>query len=142
MTFTPWNILDLQKCQLSKTNDPLNMQSVSGLTSFLGELSPLEGDQVPFVVRTGPVGKPDLGLLKRYEAVEINGEGVAFVMVWIQERLVASGTLFAQEASKRVRRLNIPRGLGNGYDIDIYIAMQGRLTAYEVFYEVLEGGEV
>lgn len=137
----PMNILDLQKCQLSKDNGPGSLLDVSTVTDFLGELSPLEGDLIPFVIRTGPVGKPDLGLLKRYQAVEINGVGSAYVMVWTQNRLVASGRIFAQEGPKRPRRLNIPRGLGIGYDIDLYIAFQGRLTGYEVFYEVMEGGD-
>ena len=135
------NILQLQQVQLSREGLDPSTINLDGLTDFLGELSPYEGDLVPFVVRTGPVGRPDHGLLKRYEAVEINGEGRAFVMVWIQNRLVAWGTLFAQEAPRRPRRLNIPRGLGNGYDIDLFIAFQGRLTGYEVFYEVVDGGE-
>ena len=135
------NILQLQQVQLSREGLDPSTINIDGLADFLGELSPYEGDLVPFVVRTGPVGRPDHGMLKRYEAVEINGEGRAFVMVWIQNRLVAWGTLFAQEAPRRLRRLNIPRGLGNGYDIDLFIAFQGRLTGYEVFYEVVDGGE-
>ncbi len=136
------NILNLQACQLSKTNDTTNLLDV-GLTSSmkLAELSPLEGQPIPFSIRTGPIGKPDPGLLKRYQAVEINGEGRALVLVWIQDRLVASGVLFAQEAPNRPRRLNIPRGLGIGYDIDIFIAHQGKLTGYEVFFELMDGGD-
>lgn len=135
------NELDLQKCQLSKENDTSSLLAAPPTSDYLGELSNLEGALIPFSVRTGPVSKPDLGLMKRYEAVEINGEGVAFVMVWIQNRLVAWGTLHAQEAPKRTRRLKIPVGLRDGYDIDLFIAHQGRLTGYEVFYEVQDGGE-
>ena len=136
------NILALQACQLSKTNDTTNLLDV-GLTSSmkLAELSQHEGQLIPFVVRTGPIGKPDHGLLKRYQSVEINGEGHALVLVWIQNRLVASGTLFAQEGPKRPRRLNIPRGLGIGYEIDLFIACQGELTGYEVFFEMMDGDE-
>jgi hypothetical protein len=105
--------------------------------TLLAEMSMWEGDLVPLVIRTGPMGKPDPGMLKRYTAVEINGEGMGFVMIWIANRLVAYGTLFAQEAPQRVRRLNIPRGLGNGYDIDLYIAFQGRGLSWEVFFEEL-----
>lgn len=137
------NILDLQACQTSKANDTAALLASVGstLTMKLAELSPYEGQLVPFSIRTGPMGRPDPGILKRYQAVEINGEGHALVLVWIQNRLVASGILFAQDGPKRSRRLNIPRGLGIGYDIDIYMAFQGRLTGYEVFYEVMEGGE-
>lgn len=135
------DVLSLQACQLSKNNDTTGLFNTVGPSNFIGELSPLEGALIPFCIRTGPMSKPDPGILKRYEAVEINGEGVAFVMVWIQKRLVAWGTLHAQEAPKRTRRLNIPRGLGNGYDIDLYIAFQGRLTGYEVFFELLDGSE-
>lgn len=134
-----FNVLDLQKCQLSKTNDTTVLVAGASAGHYLAEMSPLEGDLVPFSIRTGPMSKPDPGLPKNYDAVEINGEGVAFVMVWIENRLVASGILHAQEAPKRTRRLRIPRGLGNGYGIDIFIAHQGTLTGYEVFYEV--GGE-
>lgn len=137
---TEWDILWLQKCQLSKDNLPLDLLDVSAEKNCLAELSEDEGHKIPFVIRTGPMGKPDPGLMKRYEAVEIDGDGRAFVMVWIHGRLVAYGSLFAQEGPKNHRRLKIPKGLGNGYDIDIYIAFQGRMTGYEVFYEVIEGG--
>lgn len=133
------DILSLQACQLSKVNDTTGLFDTVGPSNFLGEFSAQEGDLIPFCIRTGPMSKPDPGVMKRYEAVEINGEGVAFVMVWIQRRLVAWGTLHAQEAPKCTRRLNIPVGLRDGYDIDIYIAHQGRLTGYEVFYEIADG---
>jgi len=133
--------LRLQKCQLSKENSLAGIVDDFYIKPFLGELSNDEGEFIPFVIRTGPMSKPDPGVMKRYESVEINGKGVAFVMVWIQERLVAMGTLFAQEGPNLPRRLNIPRGLGNGYGIDIYIAMQGRLTGLEVLFDVLGGGE-
>jgi hypothetical protein len=136
------NILDLQQCLLSKDNDTSNFFDIGRTyTAVLAELSPLEGQLIPLTIRTGPMGKPDPGLLKRYQSVEINGEGMAYVKAWIQNRLVAWGTLFAQEGPKRPRRLNIPRGLGIGYDIDLFIAFQGRLTGYEVFYEVMDGGD-
>lgn len=135
------SMLSLQKCQLSPNNDVSELVGSPIPTAMLGELSLLEGEFIPFVIRTGPVGRPDLGLLKDYKAVEINGEGRAFVMVWIQDRLVAWGTLFAQETPKRPRRLNIPRGLGNGYGIDLYIAFQGQRMSFEVFYELVDGGE-
>lgn len=135
------DILQLQQTQLSRESADPSSINIDGLVDFLGELSPQEGDLIPFVIRTGPMGRPDPGLLKRYEAVEINGEGRAFVMVWIQDRLVAWGTLFAQEGPKRPRRLNIPRGLGNGYAIDLYIAFQGQRMSFEVFYELVDGGE-
>lgn len=135
-------VLDLQACQLSKTNDTSSLLNVGpGYSMQLAELSQMEGEFIPFGVRTGPMGKPDPGLMRKYQAVEINGEGKALVMVWVQGRLVASGVLFAQEGPRRARRLNIPRGLGNGYDIDIFIAHQGRLTGYEVFYDEVEGGD-
>ena len=134
------NIIDLQASQLSKYGiEPGAIPTLS--VDFMAEFSPLEGDLIPFAIRTGPVGKPDPGLMKQFTAVEINGDGRAYVMVWIQNRLVAYGTLFAQEAPKRMRRLNIPRGLGNGYDIDLWIAFQGRMTGYEVFYDLIEGSE-
>lgn len=133
------DVLSLQACQLSKDNNTDGLFATVGPSNFIGELSTLEGPLIPFCIRTGPMSKPDPGVLKRYEAVEINGEGVAFVMIWIQNRLVAWGTLHAQEAPKRTRRLRIPRGLGIGYDIDLYIAHQGRLTGYEVFYELMDG---
>jgi hypothetical protein len=103
----------------------------------LAELSPDEGDLIPLVVRTGPVSKPDPGVLKRYQAVEVNGNGTAFVWVWIHNRLVAKGRLFTQETPRASRRLNIPRGLGNGYSIDLLIAFQGTFTGYEVFYDLV-----
>ncbi len=134
------DILSLQKFQLSRDTNLGTMLDASATPTFLAELSMFEGDHIPFVVRTGPISKPDPGILKNYEAVEINGEGRAFVMVWIQNRLVAWGTLIAQEGPKRVRRLAIPRGLGHGYDIDLFIAFQGRMTGYEVFWEPV-GGE-
>jgi len=136
-----FSVLKLQKCQLSKDNSLDGIIDDVKNNQFLGELSHDEGDKIPFVIRTGPMSKPDPGIMKRYEAVEINGAGVAFVMIWIQERLVAWGTLFAQEGPNLPRRLNIPRGLGNGYGIDVYIAMQGRLTGLEVLFDVLGGEE-
>jgi len=136
-----FSTLKLQKCQLSRDNSLAGIIDDVNNSQFLSELSFDEGEKIPFVIRTGPMSKPDPGVMKRYEAVEINGAGVAFVMVWIQERLVAWGTLFAQEGPKLPRRLNIPRGLGNGYGIDVYIAMQGRLTGLEILFEVLGGGE-
>lgn len=135
-------VLDLQACQLSKGNDTTNILNVGPAFSMqVWELSRDEGEFIPFAVRTGPMGKPDHGVLKRYEAVEINGEGKALVMAWVQGRLVASGVLYAQEGPRRPRRLNIPRGLGDGNDIDLFIAHQGRLTGHEVFYEVAERGD-
>lgn len=136
------NLLDLQACQLSKTNDTSALLNV-GITPTvkLAEISPREGQRIPLVIRTGPMGRPDPGLLKRFQAVEVNGEGEALVLIWVQNRLVASGVLFAQESPERPRRLNIPRGLGIGYDIDIFIAFQGKLTGYEVFFDLMEGDE-
>lgn len=133
-------ITEIQTCQLSKNNNTVNLLNTGAYPPFLAEMSAQEGELIPFVIRIGPVGKPDIGLLKRYEAIEINGEGSAYVMAWVQNRLVAFGRIFAQEGPKRPRRLNILRGLGSGYDIDLYIAFQGRLTGYEVFYEVIENG--
>ncbi len=137
------NILDLQTCILSKDNDTAEIlaQTGGGFSAFLAELSALEGAMVPFTIRTGPISRPDPGLLKQFSAIEVNGEGRAYVMAWIDGRLAAWGMLFAQEGPKRPRRLKVKRGLRNGYTIDLFIAFQGRLTGYEVFYDVIEGGE-
>lgn len=136
------DITDLQTCILSPDNDTTALESVGvGFTSILAELSPREGAPVPFTIRTGPISRPDPGLLKQFSAIEVNGEGRAYVMAWVDGRLAGWGTLFAQEGPKRPRRLKLKRGLRNGYTLDLFIAFQGRLTGYEVFYEMVEGSE-
>lgn len=136
-------ILDLQACLLSKDNNTsaILAKTGGGYDSILAELSPVEGAAIPFTIRTGPISKPDPGLLKNFDAIEVNGDGMGYVMAWVDGRLVAWGLLFAQEGPKRPRRLKVKRGLGNGYSIDLFIAFQGRLTGYEVFYDLVEGGE-
>ncbi len=40
------NVLELQKCQLSKDNNTNALLDIPGLTDFLAELSPNEGDLI------------------------------------------------------------------------------------------------
>lgn len=128
----------LQQSQLSSSPiDPQGLENYLYLPRFLAELSQFEGQMIPLAVRTGPVFWPDPGVLKKYNSIEINGDGVAYVMAWVNTRLVAKGKIIAQDSPKNNRRLNIPRGLGRGYSIDTLIVFQGTFTGHEVFFDLV-----
>ena len=137
----PWMIEELQKIQLSPNNtlglfEPglgANSGWLSG--SVLAELNHSEGDRIPFAVRMGPNADPDPGSRKKYRALEIDGDGQGYLLVWVDRRLVSQGFLSAQESPGALRRLNIPRGLGTGYGLDFLLLWQGTLLAVEVFWD-------
>ena len=131
-------VQELQKIQLSPGNV---LGAFSGLTDptrkFLAEINPPEGEPIPFLVRMGPNNDPDPGSRKKYRALEIDGDGQGFLMVWVDRRMVAQGFLSAQQAPKAMRKLNLPRGLGTGYGLDFMLIWQGTLLGVEAFWEPL-----
>jgi hypothetical protein len=141
--YQTWVAQEIQRLQLEEDGDQgLFEQYIGGrLNTFLAELSPIEGPEIPFVIRMGPSNEPDPGIRKRYQAFEIDGDGRAFVMLWVDKRFVAQGWLYGIEAPGRPRRLPIPRGEGTGYGLDFMIAMQGELIAAEAFWKPMPGGD-
>jgi hypothetical protein len=141
--YQTWVAKEIQKLQLQEDGGEGEFANIydDDQEPFLAEMSPGEGYEIPFVIRMGPSNDPDPGSRKRFRALEIDGDGRAFVMIWIDRRLVAKGWLYANETPEHVRRLNIPRGLGTGYGIDFMIAHQGTLVAVEVFWDPMKGGQ-
>jgi hypothetical protein len=142
MSYDPSLLPKIIEVQLDPDNGMGDFEDLSPYGSlFLAEMSHEEGALIPGSILVGPLTAEDPTRMKVWECIEVHGEGRAMVLVWVDDRFVASGMLELAKGSTRPRRLNLPRKYRTGYKLLVYIAIQGKLLAAKAFCEGLPSGD-
>ncbi len=116
------------------------LSSSATFTEFLGvQVVKLESANtcIPYTIRTGEQSLGNPLERKRFNHVEIhgNGAGNARVRIYIDKRYVCDGNASFTETSSTTRKVNIPLSRSVGYTIDIEMACTGKIRGMEISYD-------
>ena len=127
---------------MDQDNDLLGFADLEpGGNLWIGELSHEEGAFLDGAILIGPVTGDDPLSRKKWEHLKLHGEGRARVFLWVDNRLVSQGMLSLAEGPDAPNKLNIPKGLGTGFELLALIIFQGVYLGAEIFFDRLGGTE-
>ncbi len=130
-------IFNQVQMDLANDQSPLTSLTPSG-TVWLGELTPDEGEYLAGAILIGPfIGGDPIGS-KKWESLELRGDGRASVIVWVDDRKVAQGMLTLRRTVKRkTSRIKPPRGNRTGCQFLALVMFTGKLLGCRVFWTPL-----
>jgi hypothetical protein len=133
MTFNPARIPAFNKVQMDLLNDLNGLDAPSIASLWLGELD--GGEPLAAAVLAGPITGGNPMTEKRWDRLELTGEGRAMVILWIDNRKVATGMLNMTGGALSPNRLNIPQKVHTGNSLLALIIFQGRMLGCKAYFE-------
>ena len=142
MPNNPSYIPIFNKAQFDLSGDVSPVQNLPAPgTPWIGELTPDEGEPLVGAILVGPFHAGSMTTEKIWESITLKGEGRAGIIVWVDERKVATGMLTLGRNLRKTNRLKLRRGQRTGTQILALILLQGRVVDIRCAWTPIQGKE-
>lgn len=136
MPYSSEHLSLFNQSQIGKENDILGLSRLPAATPlWLGEVVELGDEVLAGAVLVGPLTGEAPTEMKDWGNLTLTGKGRALVIIWIDNRRVATGMLNMAGGPRNPNVLPIPENIHSGYSFLALVIFMGEMFSCEAFFE-------